>query len=145
MRAGLAFCIGVSLAASPASAKSLGMPADLALALDAYNRATIHSDIKVLATIVTEDYMLVNSDSSVQDKRSYLADFAMPGFKLDPYLIEQPVARVVGAAALTGGIFRLGWTQDGRHQTRHLRIAHFWVKRGGHWRINYTQLTRIPD
>ena len=38
--------------------------------------------------------MLVNSDSTLQDKQSYLKDFTVPGFKLDPYVLEQPISRV---------------------------------------------------
>lgn len=121
------------------------LPPDLARALKAYDGATIRNDTKVLADLVTDDYLLVNSDSSVQDKGSYLADFAVPGFKVDPYTIEQPVYRVHGDAALTGGALRLGWTQDGRHESRRLRIAHFWVRQNGRWRIAYTQLTRVPE
>jgi ketosteroid isomerase-like protein len=147
MRQTLTARIALALAFVPAStgSKSAGLPADLARALDAYNQATIHKDTAMLSALVTDDYVLVNSDSSVQDKRSYLADFAVPGFHLEPYVVEQPVYKISGRAALTGGVFKLGWTQDGRHQTRRLRIAHFWVKNGGKWRIAYTQLTRVPE
>jgi ketosteroid isomerase-like protein len=132
-------------AAPRAAADLRTLPPGLARALDAYNQATARSDTKTLAALVTEDYVLVNSDASVQGKASYLADFAAPGFKLDPYEIEQLIWRVRGDAALTAWRFKLSWTQDGRHQTRRLRIAHFWVNQGGRWRIAYTQLTRIPD
>ncbi len=128
-----------------AGGEARGRSDELALALDAYNRATIHSDTAALAALVTDDYMLVNSDSSVQDKRSYLADFAVPGFKLDPYRIERPIRKVEGDAALTGGTFQLGWIQDGRHHSRTLRIAHFWIRRHDRWQIAYTQLTRVPE
>jgi ketosteroid isomerase-like protein len=142
---GIAAAIGLATIPVGAGAKPTGLPDDLARALEAYNQATIHKDTATLSALVTDDYMLVNSDTSVQDKRSYLADFAVPGFTLDPYAIEQPVYKVRRDAALTGGSFKLSWTQDGRHQTRRLRIAHFWVKSDGKWRIAYTQLTRVPE
>jgi hypothetical protein len=47
--------------------------------------------------------------------------------------------------ALTSGIMPLGWTQEGKHQKRLLRIVHVWVKQDGHWRLTYTQLTRVPE
>jgi ketosteroid isomerase-like protein len=137
-----------AFALAPASAiepQASQLPSDLAWALAAYNQATIRKNVAVLAELVTDDYMLVNSDSSVQDKASYLADFKVPGFELEPYLIEQPVYRVRGEAALTGGTFRLNWTQEGRHHSRRLRIAHFWVKKNDRWLIDYTQLTRVPE
>ena len=130
---------------SPAAPSAAALPQDLARALESYNAATMRNDTRTLAGLVTEDYVLVNSDTSVQGKSSYLADFLVPGFHLDPYQIEQPIYKVRGNAALTGGIFQLGWTQDGKHQSRRLRIAHFWVKQQGRWQIAYTQLTRVPE
>jgi ketosteroid isomerase-like protein len=118
---------------------------ELARALDGYNRATISNDISSLAALVTDDYMLVNSDSSVQDKASYLADFSVPGFKIDPYRMENAFSRIHVDTALTGGTFRLRWTQEGRRQSRGLRASHFWVRQHGRWRLAYTQLTRLPE
>ena len=132
------------LAAEPPPAHS-SAPPDLAEALEAYNRATIAKDTVSLGAIVTDDYLLINSDSSVQGKASYLADFHVPDFKIEPYHIEDPFYRVQDGAALTSGIINLAWTQDGQHQRRRLRISHFWVKLNGQWKIAFTQLTRIPE
>lgn len=118
---------------------------ELAAAWHAYDRATAGSDVATLSSLVTDDYMLVNSDSSVQDKQSYLADFGVPGFRLDPYEIEQPIQRLWGDTALTGSLFNLAWVQDGRNQRRLLRVAHIWTRQDGRWRIAYTQLTRVPE
>ena len=120
-------------------------PPDLTEALDDFNRATIAKDTASLASLVTDDYMLINSDSSVQDKASYLADFHMPDFTIEPYRIENPFYRVEDKAALSSGVIDLAWKQGGRQQARRLRISHFWVKRDGRWRIAFTQLTRIPE
>lgn len=135
--------LAIGLRGGAASAQTdRAMPPELARAWDAYNRATIRKDVAALAGLVTDDYMLVNSDASVQDKSSYLADFNAPGFTLEPYQIEAPFHRIWGDTALTGGLFDLSWTQDGRHQRRRLRIAHVWTKANGHWRIAFSQLTR---
>ncbi|HEY7640724.1 MAG TPA: nuclear transport factor 2 family protein [Steroidobacteraceae bacterium] len=120
-------------------------PADLATAIETYDRATVSNDTTTLANLVADDYVLVNSDSSLQDKQSYLEDFKVPGFKLDPYELQQPVRKAWGDAALLAGVVHLSWTLKGEHQSRLLRIAHVWTRRDGHWRIAYTQLTRIPE
>ena len=119
------------------------LPADLAAAVTAYDRATVHSDIPALERLVAEDYVLVNSDASVEDKRQYLADFNLPGFKIDPYVREQPIEKVWGDAAVVGGVVHLSWTQDGKHQARVLRIVYVWARRDGKWQMTYTQVTRI--
>jgi hypothetical protein len=131
--------------ASPASWHPAFLPKSLARALDAYNRGTIDKDTKVLGALVTDDYMLVNSDSSVQGKASYLADFEMAGFEIEPYRIEHPFARVQRDSALTGGVFLLRWTQSGKNHTRRLRVVHLWIRKRGDWRLAFTQLTRVPD
>jgi ketosteroid isomerase-like protein len=139
--------LAVALTAAPVPARAAGdgFPPDLAQAWADYDQATVRKDVARLAALVTDDYVLVNSDSSVQDKASYLADFNVPDFKLEPYEIEQPLRRAWGNTALTGGVFSLGWTQGGQHHQRRLRIAHIWSRQEGRWRIAYTQLTRIPD
>ncbi len=121
------------------------LPVDLAQAVEAHNRATVAKDIAALSDLVTDDYLLVNSDATTQDKRSYLADFEMPDFRIEPFTIEQPTYRVDDDAAVTGGLMTLRWTQRGRPESRRLRIGHVWVRQGDRWRIAYTQLTRLPD
>lgn len=120
-------------------------PEGLAKAIEDYDRATVSNDIATLANVVADDYVLVNSDSSLQDKQSYLEDFKVPGFKLDPYELQQPVRRIWGDAALLAGVVRLRWTLKGEHHARLLRIAHVWTRHEHRWRLAYTQLTRIPD
>ena len=120
-------------------------PADLAKAVADYDRATVSNDIAALANLVAADYVLVNSDSTLQDKQSYLEDFKVPGFRLDPYELQQPLHKVWGNAALLAGVVRLSWTLTGEHHERLLRIAHVWARQEGRWRLAYTQLTRIPE
>jgi ketosteroid isomerase-like protein len=131
------------LGAMPALGAQL--PPDLAQALKDYDQAQFHNDIASLTRLVADDYVLVNSNASVENKAQFLADFNLPGFKIDPYVIEQPVQKVWGNAAVMGGLVRLSWTQDGKHQTRMLRVAYVWAKRDGHWRATYTQVTRVPE
>jgi ketosteroid isomerase-like protein len=137
----------LSAAAVPAlvSWKASAAESDLDSAVRAYDQATVHNDVAALAQLVCDDYLLVNSDSTLQDKQSYLEDFKVPGFKLDPYVLEQPVRRLWGNTGLVAGLVRLSWTLKGEHQSRLLRIAHVWTKQDGRWRLAYTQLTRVPQ
>jgi ketosteroid isomerase-like protein len=131
--------------AAASALKGAGLPADLARAVSDYDHATLHNDVATLSSLVADDYVLVNSDSTLQDKPSYLSDFARPEFRIHPYVIEQPVQKVWREAAVTGGLVRLGWTQDGKHQQRMVRIVHVWARSGARWQIVYTQLTRVPE
>lgn len=119
------------------------LPEELARAIDVYDKGTVQNDVKALAEVIADDYSLVNSDGSVQNKTEYLADFHLPGFKVEPYVIEEPILKVWKTLALTGGKLHLRWNQDGAKHERPLRIVHVWTRQDGRWRITYTQLTRI--
>jgi len=131
------------LSAAPALAAEL--PPDLAKAVRDYDQAQFHNDMATLEHLVADDYMLVNSNATVENKQQFLADFNLPGFRIDPYVLEQPVAKVWGDAAVVGGLVHLSWTQDGKHQTRLLRVAYVWAKRSDHWQATYAQVTRVPQ
>jgi ketosteroid isomerase-like protein len=121
------------------------MPPDLAKTMQDYEQAQVRNDVVTLDRLVTNDFVLVNSDSTVQNKNEFLADFKRPGFKLEPYVLEQKVEKVWGDAAVVGGIMLLKWTQDGKNQSRKLRIVYVWAKKTGHWQATYAQLTRVPE
>ena len=116
----------------------------MAEAIKLYDRGTTNNDVADLGRLVKDDYLLINSDGSAQNKRSYLADFAKPGFKIGRYELVQPFQIFAKDSALVGGILNLTWTQDGARFERRLRVVHFWVRQNGRWRLAYTQLTRDP-
>lgn len=125
-------------------ALTTGLPPDLAKAVKDYDEAQTRNDIVALTNLVADDFVLVNSDASVENKQQYLADFSLPGFKIDPYVREQPVEKMSADAAVVAGLVHLSWTQGGKHQTRTLRTAYVWAKRGGRWQATYAQVTRVP-
>jgi len=119
--------------------------AGLEQAVREYDQAQTRNDTTTLGRLFADDYVLVNSDASVEDKQQALADFHRPGFHIEPYIVEQPVQKVWSDGAVTGGVVHLSWTQDGRQQQRAIRIAHTWQKRDGRWQLTYTQVTRVPE
>jgi ketosteroid isomerase-like protein len=130
-----------ALPAAPAGGTN--MPAALADAVSAYRQATMRNDTATLSKLVADDYVLVNSDGSMQAKPSYLDDFRRPGFKIERYVVDQPAHAVWGNTGLVRGRLHLTWTQDGETHDRVVRIAHVWIRRDGRWQIAYTQLTRV--
>jgi ketosteroid isomerase-like protein len=121
------------------------LPSDLRQAMEAFDRAQVSADTATLARLVTEDYVLVNSDATIDRKAKYLSDFLLPGLRMEPYEIEQRIEKVWGDVAVVFGLQRLAWTQDGTRHQRDLRIVHVWTKRSGRWQATHTQLTRIPQ
>jgi len=132
----------LALGATPVLAADL--PPDLVRAAHDYDQAQFANDIATLDRLVDDDFVLVNSNASVEDKAQFLADFNLPGFKIEPFVLEQPVHKVWRNGAVIGGLVNLRWTQDGKHQTRQLRVAYVWMKRDGRWLAAYAQVTRVP-
>ena len=125
-----------------AAVPSAALPLDLARAVRGYDEAQFHNDVAALAALVADDYVLVNSDGTIEDKSHLLADFNLPGFQIDPYVVEQPERRVWQDTALLSGLIHLRWMQDGRRQTRTIRRVDVWAERNGRWQMVYTQVTK---
>ena len=119
------------------------LPPDLAAALSSFDRAHYQSDLARLSSLVADDYVLVNSDASIENKEQFLADFRLPGFSIEPYVREQSMNKVWNCGAVTAATVHLSWTQDGTKHTRVLRYADVWIKKGGQWRVTFTQVTRV--
>ena len=130
------------LAAGSASAAAL--PPDLAAAAHAYDQAQVKSDKAELESLLADDYVLQNSSGQVQDKKSFIADSVAPGFRIEPFTVEEPVEKVLGDVALLGGVATLKGTDGGKPFTARLRFMDVWAKRGGQWRVVFTQATRAP-
>jgi ketosteroid isomerase-like protein len=135
--------IAAAMVATAGSA-SAALPPDLAAAAHAYDQAQIRSDKAELERLLADDYVLQNSSGQVQDKKSFIADSVAPGFRIEPFTVEEPVEKVLGDVALLGGVATLKGTDGGKPFTARLRFMDVWAKRGGQWRVVFTQATRAP-
>ena len=132
------------LLAAILAAASVALPADLAQAAHDYDQAQVKSDKAELERLLAPDYRLQNSSGQVQDKASFIADQLAPGYRLDPFRIEEPVERVMGDAALLGGVATLTGTAEGKPYKVRLRFVDVWQKRDGRWQVVFSQATRAP-
>jgi ketosteroid isomerase-like protein len=133
---------GLLMAAAAAATPAL--PADLAAAVAAYDRAQVASDRAALERLLADDYLLVNSRGATETKAQFIADQTAPGYRLDPFDIEQPVARVWPGGAAVGGVARLTGEDGGARFDVRLRFTDVWAKRRGRWQVIYTHASRAP-
>lgn len=120
------------------------LPADLAKAAHDYDAAQVASDKAALERLLAPDYVLHNSSGQVQDKASFIADQLAPGYKLEPFTVEEKVEKVMGDAAILGGVARARGTSGGEPYDVRLRFIDVWAKRGGRWVVVFSQATRVP-
>ncbi|WP_309092368.1 nuclear transport factor 2 family protein [Phenylobacterium sp.] len=130
------------LLAALLAAASVTLPADLAKAAHEYDRAQVTSDRAELERLIADDYLLHNSQGKVQDKKSFIADQVAPGYKLEPFKVEEPVEKVMGDTAILGGVARAKGTAGGEAFDVRLRFIDVWRKRDGVWRVVFSQATR---
>ena len=132
------------LAAILMAAAMAALPADLAKAAHDYDQAQVKSDKAALERLLADDYRLQNSAGAVQDKASFIADQVAPGYRLDPFNIEEPVEKVMGDVALLGGVATVSGTSEGQPYKVRLRFVDVWQKRAGRWVVVFSQATRAP-
>lgn len=135
--------LAAALLAAPALAQAAPLPADLAAAAHAYDAAQVNGDRAALERLVADDYVLVNGAGQVQDKARLIADYVAPGFKLDPFTVEEPVEKVQGDTALLGGKVNMTGTDGGQRFALVVRFVDAWARRDGQWRVVYSQVTRV--
>jgi hypothetical protein len=131
------------LTAAPGFAAD-AVPAELAARVRAYDAAQIHGDKPALQDLLADDYVLVNSRGRRQSKSELIADYTKPGFKLEPFKVEQPVELVWRDGAVMGGVATLRGVDDGQSFEVRLRFSDVWARRGGKWRVIYTHASRDP-
>lgn len=144
MRALRSLAAGLILAFSATTALASALPADLEAAAHAYDAAQVKGDRAELERLVADDYVLANSSGVVQSKADLIRDYTAPGFKLDPFKIQEPVEKVLGDTALLGGMAEITGTDGGQAYRMKLRFVDVWAKRGGVWRVVYSHVTRVP-
>jgi ketosteroid isomerase-like protein len=127
------------LAAEDAKPK---IPADLAARVHAYDNAQVKGDKAALEDLVADDYVLINSLGQRQTKADLIRDYTKPGFKLEPFTVEEPVELIWSDGAVMGGVARIRGVDDGQAYDLRLRFSDIWAKRGGKWRVIYTHVNR---
>jgi hypothetical protein len=132
------------LIAALLAAVSVALPADLAKAAHDYDQAQVSSNRAELERLIADDYVLHNSGGQRQDKASFIADQIAPGYKLEPFEVTEKVEKVMGDAAILGGVARAKGTSGGEPYDVKLRFIDIWQKRGGKWVVVMSQATRVP-
>lgn len=123
---------------------SVALPADLAKAAHDYDQAQVTSNRAELDRLIAADYRLHNSAGEVQDKASFIADQVAPGYRLEPFTVEEKVEKVMGDAAILGGVARARGASGGQPYDVTLRFIDVWQKRNGRWVVVMSQATRVP-
>jgi hypothetical protein len=117
------------------------LPPDLAKAALAYDEAQLRNDGPELTRLLADDYKLVSRAGTVLDKKQFITHSTDPNAKLLPFTIEQPLRTVWSDGAVLGGKVNYRTVDHGKENAQLLLFADIWAKRGGAWRVVYTQVS----
>ncbi|PWK92273.1 nuclear transport factor 2 family protein [Fulvimonas soli] len=120
------------------------LPPALRRAVAEFDHAQIHGDGAALRRLLAADYVLVNSRALIEDKADFIRDYTAPGYRLQPYTVEDEVIRLWPGGAVMAGAVTLEGTSDGRPFKVRLRFADVWRERDGAWQVVFTEATRVP-
>jgi hypothetical protein len=138
------FCACTALICINAAASAAALPPDLAKAVTEYDTAQVKGDRAELERLLADDYALLNSSGEIESKAQLIADYTAPGYRLEPFVVREPIEKVWTNGAVMGGIATLTGTDDGKPFAATLRFSDIWAKRGGVWQVIYTHVSRPP-
>lgn len=127
---------------SPSAPTSIS-PA-LAEAAEAYETAQIGGDAAALERLIADDYALVGSDGSRENKQQLIAFWTADGFDPDPVMVVEPVELLWTDGAALGGTVTLTGSMGGEPLSVTIRYIDIWALSDGEWRVVYGQTTRVP-
>ncbi len=133
----------IAILASP-TIRATELPADLAKAVKDYDQAQIKGNRAELERLLADDYTLLNSGGKTETKAQFIAESTAPGFKLEPFAVEDAIEKVWDKGAVMGGVVTLRGTDGGKPFAARLRFADIWAKRKGKWQVIYTHVSKPP-
>jgi ketosteroid isomerase-like protein len=132
------------LTAASANPSRHDAPPDLAARVRAYDAAQVNGDKSALEDLLADDFVLVNSRGKRQTKSQFIADSTKPGFKIDPFVVEEPVEIFWSDGAVMAGVATLRGVDAGQRFEVRLRFSDIWAKRGDKWQVVYVHASRDP-
>ena len=117
------------------------LPSDLAKAALEYDEAQLRGDGPELTRLLADDYRLIARGGVMLDKKKFVKASTDPNVKLMPFTIEQPLHTVWSDGAVLGGKVNYRTIDHGKDSAEMLMFADVWAKRGGTWRVVYTQVS----
>ena len=109
-----------------------------------FDQAQLRGDRKTIERYLANDFVFVRGAGVVSDRNAFIAAFTDPKTKLEPFVIEHPVAiKLADTAVIIGGEATLKGTDNGEPFSDHIRYADIFQLRDGRWQVVYTQVTMV--
>jgi hypothetical protein len=127
----------------PAASLATEIPPELAQAVKDFDHAQVEGNRAELERLLADDYTLISGSGQVQTKAELIADYTTPGYKIEPFVILEPVEKVWSDGAVMGGLVNLKGISGGKPFAVTLRFVDVWARRNGKWQVIYAHVSRL--
>lgn len=100
---------------------------------EAWNAALLKPDVAALEKIYAEEYLSIDPEGNMLDRKQDLAEVASGVFKAEALALSDLKVREYGPMAITTGIIAVKAIYKGEKIDKHHRFTDVWVKRDGRW------------
>lgn len=136
---------GMGLAAAQTSSQSAEGARVLALD-NSWNRALETNDTKALDLLLSDSFVSIDIDGSMQTKGEFLASLKAPGYEAPAQAVtEQSKVDVYGDAAIVIGVYRTQSMRKGKSVIRRERFLDTWVNVNHTWKCVASVAVLIPS
>jgi hypothetical protein len=114
------------------------------LAAAEFDRAQLRGDRATIERYLASDFVFVRGSGAVSDRNAFIAAFTNPKSRLEPFVIQHPIAiRLADTAVIIGGEVTLKGTENGEPFSEHIRFSDTFQWRDDRWQVVYTQVTMV--
>ena len=100
---------------------------------EAWNTALLKADVAALEKIYAEEYLSIDHEGNLLDRKQDLAEVASGVFKAEVLALSDLRVREYGPMAITTGIIAVKAIYKGEKIDKRHRFTDVWVKRDGRW------------
>lgn len=134
--------LNVLIAFATATSGNAIAPSTLDRAVNDYDVAQQKGDGRALHRLLSDGYILVGSDGTVETKEAFIRDLTSPDYRMNPFTVLQPISRVWPGGAVKGGVALLSGTSGGHAFSACLRFVDVWMFEDGRWQVAYSQAAK---
>jgi ketosteroid isomerase-like protein len=109
-----------------------------------WHEAVLKRNEAALQGIFSPDVIYAHSTGKIENLTEYLSRLREGKQRYDTFQYEKTTVRIHGQSAVLHAIVRVTGKNDAGPFNDHLMLIHFWVRKGGAWRLVAHQTTKIP-
>ncbi|MEZ5394591.1 MAG: DUF6807 family protein [Bryobacterales bacterium] len=110
----------------------------------AWAKAVTALDLKALKEIYDNELIYAHSTGAIESKDVYLGRLQSGAQKYDAIEYQKSTIRVHGDSAVSHNIVVMKGSNAAGPFDNRLMMMHFWVKKGGEWKLTAHQTTQLP-